>query len=229
MKKFTILSFAVMLFAFTTSAQEIRFGAKLGANLANVGDVPEGASTSMLIGAHIGAIVDIPINSNFSIQPGLLYSMKGWNESADLSIPGFFTLKYDVDQKLNYIEIPINAVYSFDEGYGFNIFAGPYVGILLSANSKGESTVDILGVPATVDVDEDIKEGLESLDIGFNIGLGYRLENGLGFSAQYGIGLTSLVAEQTETDPISGASYTIDAYGKNSVIGISVSYLFGSN
>lgn len=188
-------------------AQEIAFGVKAGANLANISDLPEGAETDMLIGAHVGPLVKIPINENFSIIPELLYSMKGFKVDDDAL-------------SLSYLEIPIMANYQLESGLNFEL--GPYVGFLLAADAEGT----------------DVKEFMESTDVGVGLGLGYRLESGLGFGARYSLGLTTLNKEQTitiivGTDPVTGlpifATATQEAYGKNSVIGISVSYLFGQN
>lgn len=208
MKKFTILMAIAALFTSAAFAQEIAFGFKAGANLANIGDLPEGAeSFDMLIGAHVGPFVKLPINENFSIIPEILYSMKG--------------AKMDDDAlSLSYLEIPIMANYQLESGLNFEL--GPYVGFLLAADAEGT----------------DVKEFMESTDFGIGLGLGYRMESGLGFGARYSLGLATLNKEQTftiivGTDPNTGqpivATVTQEAYGKNSVIGISVSYLFGQN
>lgn len=224
MKKFTLFAVAAMIITCTANAQEIAIGVKAGLNLANMTDV-EGASPGTRVGAHIGPFVKLPITENFSIIPELLYSMKGSEISES-----FFGVNFEVSTKLDYLDIPIMANYQLDNGLNFEL--GPYVAFLLSAKSK----VDILGVSEDV----DIKEGMNSLDFGVGFGLGYRLENGLGFGARYNLGLASLfketdvIATDLFGDPILDANgnptmVTQDAYGKNSNIMISVSWLFGQN
>ena len=207
MKKFTLLMAFAALFTSAAFAQEIAFGVKAGANLANITDLPEGAdSPDMLIGAHIGPFVKLPINENFSIIPELLFSMKGFKVE-------------DNALSLSYIDIPIMANYQLESGLNFEL--GPYVGFLLAADAEGT----------------DVKEGMESVDFGIGLGLGYRLENGLGFGARYNLGLATLNKESTTQEilydslgnPIGTTTVTTDAYGKNSNIMISVSWLFGQN
>ena len=91
-----------------------------------------GFSPDNLIGAHIGALARIPINNKLSVQPGILYSMKG------------FDLKYQGDAlKMNFstIELPINLTYNLsgDNNEGFYIMAGPYVSYALSGKMELKS------------------------------------------------------------------------------------------
>jgi hypothetical protein len=102
---------------------------------------------------------------------------------------------------LNYIEIPILAKYKLESG--LNFFLGPYIGILMSATAE----------PGGV----DIKEAFETTDIGLKLGLGYELESGLGFAAHYSMGFTSISKE------ILGETPSVN----NTVIGISIMYMFG--
>jgi Outer membrane protein beta-barrel domain len=174
--------------SFFANAQ-LRLGPVLGANLANISG--DGDSTNaMKVGIHIGAIVELSISDNFIIAPGILYSMKGTQDKDES--------KYKLN--LNYLEIPINAKYKMESG--LNFFAGPYIGLLLSATST-DGTDDV-----------DVKEFFTSSDIGLNVGLGFDMESGLGFSAQYGMGLSSIY-DNSEID------------GKINTIGISLRYMLG--
>jgi len=185
--KSVIMALALVgLFAFSSNAQ-IRFGVQLGANMANLtGDVSD---NSMKIGIHGGAFVRLNINDNLAVEPAVLYSMKG--------------TKYDIldetaNLKMDYVEIPINLKYMMESG--LNFFVGPYFAILMSAKLE----------------DLDVKDGTKSSDFGFNVGLGYELESGLGFQARYGLGL----ANTSEDD-----DYSI----KNAVIGIGLTYALGGD
>jgi hypothetical protein len=153
----------VMLFTFTTTnteAQEIAIGIKAGANLANISDLPTGfPSTDMMLGAHIGPFVKLPINSNFSIIPELLFSIKGYKFSDDAV-------------NLSYIDIPVMANYQLENGLFFEL--GPYVGLLLAAKVDD---VDIKDELETVDF------GL-GVGLGYRLynGLGFGVRYSLGLA-----------------------------------------------
>ena len=103
------------------------------------------------------------------------------------------TLKEDVlDEKLKwnltYLNIPVIAKVFVTEG--LNIHAGPRVGFLLGAKAEYDGE------------DEDIKDGLNSLDFGVAFGPGYQLESGLNFGAPYNSGLAN-IAETEEGDDSS--------------------------
>ncbi len=170
----------------------LRFGPVAGVNLANISGDGD-SSYAMKTSFHFGGVVELGITDNFMIAPGIIYSIKGTQD------------KDDSENKLNlsYLEIPVNAKYKLESG--LNFFAGPYLGLLMSATSEPSGT--------------DVKDFLESSDIGFNVGLGFDLESGLGFSAQYGMGLTSISKD------VAGTS--VDS--KNNVIGISVRYMLGGD
>src|SRR5690606_9363365 len=174
MKKL-LLSTAIAIFAIANvNAQSLNFGAKAGLNLANVGgDIDENEG---IVGFHIGGVAEISISEKFSIQPELLFSAQGTKfEEGD----GKLTMK------LNYINIPVMAKYYVADG--FSLEAGPQIGILASAKAKYE----IGGESES----EDIKDNFESLDLGLNFGLGYKLDSELNFAASYNLGLSNLAKD----------------------------------
>src|SRR5690606_14285136 len=97
MKKMKKLSITfVILFGFSqlmvVQAQDIKFGAKAGLNLANMsGDVED---NSIKLGLHIGGMAEIKISETFAVQPELLYSAQGAKFS-------------DGTLALNYLVLPV--------------------------------------------------------------------------------------------------------------------------
>ena len=162
----------LVIFASTCFAGEMGAkGAKLGLNFANIsGDDAE--YNSSLMGFAIGGFITYNLNDKMSIQPELYYTMKGYKIEMD-----FFGLNLDFDVNLNYLEIPVLFKYHFMADNSFNpaVYAGPYLGILLSAEADGE----------------DIKDGTKSTDFGLCFGLGGEY-NKFTFEFRYGMGLTSL-------------------------------------
>lgn len=192
MKKL-LLVIAMVAAGFTANAQDVKFGAKAGLNISNVSgeDVENNdARTSF----HIGAVAEIEISDKFSIQPELVYSAQG-AKSSDGDI--------DVTLSLDYLNIPVMAKFYVAEG--FSLEAGPQVGFLMSAKAKAEFMGD--------SAENDIKDDFKSIDFGLNFGAGYKLENGLNFSARYNIGLSNIAEES-------------DNSVKNGVFQVSVGYFF---
>jgi hypothetical protein len=194
MKKLFLTVAAVALCTATLFAQ-ISVGAKAGVNLANVnGDVD---NTDMKVGFHVGGYVNVAFSDALSLQPELLFNSVGYKYTTVSGVD-----EADVTSNLNYISIPVSLMYSFGPA---NIHVGPQIGFLMSAKTK--SDVDELD-------GEDIKDGLKSTDLGFNVGAGVNFGK-LNVTARYTIGLSNIVDED-------------DVDVKNGVIQLSLGYkLFG--
>lgn len=219
MKKQVVLVLLALVATLSTYAQ-VSFGLKAGYNNASI-SVEDGGNNSRLSGFHAGGIADISLAENFSLQPQLLFIMKGTKQKGyketiagvDVNIPGS-------KLTLNYLELPVNFLYKHEVGAG-KIFvgAGPYLGFGISGKSK----VDDSDADGKVKFDgkksEDIEAGdedmhLKRIDAGANVLAGYELKNGLLFSVNYSLGLTNI-------DPDGAKS-------KNNYFGISVGYLFNA-
>ena len=142
--------------------QDIQFGAKAGLNLATLGpDLNDPATRTIF---HLGAMAEVSISDQFSIQPELLYSAQGATDESD----------EDEVVKLDYIILPILAKYYVLEN--FSLEAGPQIGFLLNAEAEDDGETF------------DLKENTKSTDLGFALGVGYKLENGLNFNLRYYFG-----------------------------------------
>lgn len=218
MKRITLTLLGLVAFSTTAVAQqEVKFGPKAGINLANLsGDVED---NKMLIGFHVGAFAEIKFNDKFAIQPEILYSAQGTKLEYSETLMGI-SYTSEADTKLNYINVPIMAKYYVAPS--FAVEAGPYVGFLMSANSKGSSSA--AGV--TAEFDEDIKDELNSIDFGLGIGASFNMDNGLFIGARANFGLTTVDKDYTEN--VGGVNVTVEAADiKNSpVIQIGVGYKF---
>ena len=196
-----LLVITLVLSATYTQAQT-RFGIKGGLNFSTIAISGSGTTTTpdSKIGFNLGVISEIPLATDFYLQPGLLFSTKGYKMSnfsgSDLSV------------STNNIEIPINALYKLNAGSVKVLgFAGPYIGYAVSGKLKSG------------DESEDIKfsgdnKMMNALDLGFNFGAGVEISN-FQITAQYGLGLTNTFANFGDTKV------------KNKVFGVSVAYLFG--
>jgi hypothetical protein len=98
---------------------------------------------------------------------------------------------------LSYLNIPLMGKYYLTKG--LSIEAGPQIGYLLSA--KNEST--------------NVKDTFKKVDFAANLGIGYKLENGLNFGARYNFGLSN----------INNLDNSSSKY-KNRVFQLSIGYFF---
>lgn len=216
MKKRLVLVLLALVGTLSTYAQ-VSFGIKAGYNNSSVSG--EGSEfTKRLSGFHAGGIADISLAENFSLQPQLLFIIKGAKSAAyKETIAG---VEFEVPEQklsLNYLELPVNFLYKHEVGAG-SIFvgAGPYLGFGLSGKLKaGEEDVDVKfdgKKDSETDANGESAVHLKRLDAGANFLAGYELKNGLLFGINYSLGLTNL-------DPDGAKS-------KNNYFGVSVGYLF---
>lgn len=206
-----ILFLIVAAATFTVSqAQEIKYGAKVGLNIASIsGDVENNKS---LIGAHLGAFVEIKLADKFAFQPELLYSMQGTKIEYSESVPDY-AYSYKEKNKLGYLNVPLMAKYFATEK--FFVEAGPQVGFLISAKSDFEESETFMGETDSFSGDVDIKSNLKSVDFGLNFGLGYEFTSQFFASARYNFGLSNI-------NNVSGSSADL----KNGVLQFSLGYKF---
>ena len=167
MKKIFLILVCASTFAVANA--QVSFGVKGGLNLSNVvGDDAEGAKAK--VGYHVGLLAGIPVTSNFSVQPELVYSAQGakYEEAGE----------DDVNLNSGYLNIPVLAKYS--AASGFYGVTGPQLGFLLSAKAKQG------------DDKTDVKEFYKSTDFSWAFGVGYKTSSNLGFDLRYNLGLSSL-------------------------------------
>lgn len=201
MKRILLLA-AFAIFAFTTAqSQEVRFGAKLGLNMASVGGDSynygwSGGSFGNRTAFHIGGFVEIPLAGDFSLQPEILYSSEGAGFSVGLVSVG-------TDLKLDYLRVPIMAKYNMPFVEGLSAELGPTIGVLLSADDG-----------------EDVKDAFNTLDVQVGIGVTYRFNFGLHAGLRYNKGVMNIY---DVSDVPSGFS---KPKAQSNVFQISVGYSF---
>lgn len=202
MKK-TFLALALTLgVAGAAQAQSARFGVKAGASLTSVtGKDSDGAKSKF--GFNGGVMANFALNDMFSIQPEVLYSMKG-AKSDDGS---------DLRTNLNYIDVPVLAKVSTG-ATGLFFELGPQIGFLASAKNKDNNN------------SVDVKDAFSSVDFGYAAGLGFQSAGGAMVGLRYNGGFTNIGKSYTYSTPFG--SVTTDASNtKNSAFQLYVGFLFG--
>jgi opacity protein-like surface antigen len=205
MKKIILTAAAVFALSFA-NAQDVKFGAKAGLNLSNIGGDLE--NTSSKVGFQVGGFAEIKVSDKFAIQPELLYSAQGAKSEYSEVDSDLVTISSKLTQKLAYLNIPVMAKYFVTEG--FSLEAGPQFGFLMSANAETE--VSALGESASVSADN--KDYFESIDFGLNFGAGYDVSENINLGVRYSLGLSNIAKD-------SG-----DFKANNSNIAIAVGYKF---
>lgn len=167
----------------------------------------------------MGGYAELNISEKIALQPEVLYSRQGTKGSYDDdSYSSDYVLRFD------YLNMPVMFKYYILES--FSIELGPQIGILISSKAEfQESEYNNNGGLIYYDsYTDDLKKLINTIDYGANIGFGYKLANGLNFSARYYLGISNVDKEYWYDDNTDG---TYDA-GKlyNNVFQVSVGFTF---
>lgn len=118
MKKLFVMAVLLIAGSSSMSAQGLDFGVKAGANFAKLDG--EGLEGDNLTSFHVGALVEINVFENFSVQPEVLYSSQG-------------TKIDEEDIKLDYLSVPVLAKFYLISDK-LSIEAGPQFSFLVNDN-----------------------------------------------------------------------------------------------
>ncbi|MDX1813121.1 MAG: porin family protein [Gammaproteobacteria bacterium] len=194
MKSF-LLGGLLTTFAFS-SVQAVELtekGVKLGVNMASFSGTdaqPDGVTNSSHAGVSVGGFGVWGINDKLSLQSEVLFSQKG----VTMDVAGTKT-----PINLSYLEVPVTVEFALPvAGHKVNLFGGPYMGILLAADSDGT----------------DIKDNTKTIDYGLQLGAGTIFQKKYLIDARYSMGLSSIDGTDNKADT------------KNSGFVISGGYLF---
>jgi len=221
---------ASLLFLSIQSFAQISVGPKVGLNISKIYFNTKDAETdtpdfNRKIGFQIGGILNAQINEYFSIRPELLFNNIGGIIKDD-------DLKRTFN--LNYLTLPINFVgqYPISDKFKLQGFFGPYAALGLGGKIKVEITDPSNPQSETIDVKmkkdpsdfNDHNTYLNAWDFGLNFGLGFQYTSFV-FTANYGLGLTSIEPHYKNSDYESTRGDDGKIYNRNITFG--VAYLFG--
>ena len=135
--KFLIGMIAAVLITSAASAQhsssprgKVNLGIKAGINMYKISS-DDNTEYDQITGFHLGLISHIHLDSQWAVQPELVYSRQGAKSGG-------------TEQKLDYINVPVLLQYMFDNG--FRLQAGPQLGLLVRADNKNDLNSIDLGV-----------------------------------------------------------------------------------
>jgi hypothetical protein len=190
------------------------FGIRAGVNFQNIngkdanGDKLE---NKIKTGFNAGVNAEIPVATDFYIQPGVLFSTKGAKfENSDDKI------------NLSYVEVPVNLVYKPLLGTGrVMIGFGPYAGFAVGGKIK-QAAGDDFDIKFEKDITQTENQSwayAKRFDAGANFLAGYEFSNKLSFQLNAQLGLININS--------NNASILDDKTArKNTGFGISAGYRF---
>ncbi len=223
MKNLTKVLLILLLVSISSQLNaQVKFGLKAGLNGNNISkdlepDSDDELYTSKLsFSYHIGATVELGLSDVLSLQSGLLYTTKGWAVDIDevlkediadgLEFDGYYRFMF------SYLEVPVNIAYKFGN---IQVYAGPYISLMLSGKEKYDITMTELDESHTesderkyVPVFGEVKDGdiddenmaAYGLDYGLNAGVGYRIGQIL-ITAGYSYSMSNIIpAYEGETE-----------------------------
>lgn len=232
MKCLLLLGGGLLLAATAHAQTTFSVGPRVGLNVATV-HLPtnyQGPYTSRA-GLEAGLTSSIQFG-HFAVQPNVLFSQKGYATSG--SLPSFdSSVTFDEQVRLNYLTIPLNLAFTLGQaGQGLQVFAGPYVSMLLGGHytrqlhasgylGSAPYDLELTGKvkPANVVSDSD-NEYSRRFDTGLQADVGYRL-GGFQLQANYSLGLRNLATQYRAYD---GYLYNEPGY-YNRAWQVSLSYL----
>ena len=157
---------------------QVQFGVKAGLNLSTLYNPSDSDNPGYKTSFNAGVLASVPLFPGFYLQPEIMYSGQGYEQS-------FSTESMHIET--GYLNVPV--LFKYQHEIGLFAETGPQIGFLLSANREVGS------------INTNIKDDFESTDFSWAFGLGYKFSSiGLGIDARYNLGLTNTAKDsQNET------------------------------
>lgn len=203
MKKHLFFSSLLFLSVAAMAQSTVSFGVRGGVvnssikgdaaqNLQSLIEYTGGAlTTENKTGYFAGGFVNIPVSEQFSIEPGITYTQKGYTVRGQFGIDGKDLIGAKSELTLGYVEVPVLAKANFS---GLQLFAGPQVGYLTNAGLHTKAGA--LGFNFINDK-RDVKDQFNDVDVSLTGGVGYQFANGLRLQASYDHGLSRINSGQS--------------------------------
>ena len=209
---FTFLSVGV----FSQSLTPIKYGLKVGINLANGTFTTDSAgvklpATKIQIGPQLGFVMQIALSEKWFLNPEILYSQKGvkfdYDYKVDIDTTRFeFTTTNNL--VLTYIVLNPDISYRANEKISLNF--GPSINYLLSNNLSVSTTIGKETTESSPEV-----EDANSIDVGLNLGLSYHFNTHLVLNGRVFTGFLPIETNDKDLFSMTNRAFTF-----------SVAYLF---
>lgn len=190
-----------LLFTGSLHAQKLKWGPEAGGNMFRTnyqlvqaqGGTARERVNSRLSG-KVGLIIDKNINRFFSFQPGLFFNSKS------------FVYGIDWWYRVNYLELPVNAVFrvDIDSGTAFYAAIGPYGAVGLNG-TENYPYVRYGGIKFGSEKGNHFKR----FNAGLNISSGLEFKSGLYFRLLYSIGVTDISPDEAVRERLRGFGFSL--------------------
>ena len=208
-KKIGFLIIMLSLGLFTTVSAQIKFGAKVGLNMASaslldLNNLGNNLNSDNYNGMMIGPTMEMSL-FGMGFDASLLYSQKG------IAIKDFGSTSVSGSASISYLELPINFKYKLGipKLIGVYATAGPYFSYAFS---------DKLSEKVFKSIDKS------TIEVGASVGAGVEILSKLQVGAVYSIGFNKNIVEIA--DPLNAAASlgTIDY--RNGILSLTATYFF---
>ena len=168
-------------------------------NFSSVTFTESSADKSSIFAWQAGVVAEARFG-RFAVQPGLLFSQKGERFNTSYLREGISVNQREATSRYNWLEVPVNFVYTLHGDHGLQIFAGPYVALGVGGRQRGNSltyplitNIQLPVYPTDFDAPLHYGSGTpnQRLDAGLNFGIGYR-QGPVQVQLGYGLGLRNL-------------------------------------
>jgi hypothetical protein len=219
-----LLALTASAFVWGAKAQETAgttFGIRAGVNFQNINGrnfLDEKLENKIKTGFNVGVNAEIPIATDFYLQPGVLFTTKGAKDDDD----------DDIKVNLSYIEVPINFLYKPVLGMGkLSLGIGPYVAFGIGgkvSNADGKETdIEFTKEVSTANYSAAASAGyfpyFKRFDAGGNLLVGYEFSNNFSFQLNAQLGMINI---NSDIENFSDD----DTKFKNTGFGLSLGYRF---
>jgi hypothetical protein len=179
--------------------------------------------SSAIPGFHVGLTANSMLGKYFWLKHAIIFTQKG----AGIFLHDSANGTYSTTLRTMYLDLfPVNPTFHYK---GFQVYAGPYLGILLDANLRKknangsfENDRSIYGSGYN---NQSGSRYLQKIDFGFNVGLEYEFKCGFNVGVRYTRGYAELIdwAQSITVRPLTDPT-KINIYTQ--YINVSVGYSF---
>ncbi len=225
-----ILTAAVALMAALSANAQIGIVGGLTTTATNLNDAyKDVAQTKTVSQYHVGLVYNVNLPLGFSVQPGVLYNVKGQTLNTTLEKYGMGNYDITVDSKTGYLEVPVRVAWGVDFGIVEPfVFAEPFVGYALTTEAvsqfKDSATKELANAAVTAlggkldtsNSDSDKWVDRNRVNYGIGLGAGVKVLNHAAISVKYYWDLGAMYKEAEDgSDKVSISASAVGTAVKN--------------